>query len=436
MKNALTFLAISMLLIFFDMVDVNAEEQSIQSLIDTAASGDTIQLDEGIYEESVVINQPIHLIGEGDVTLIQQDASPVFTIQSNNVDIENIMIIHEDDHHESPAILINGHHNKLHNINIETNSYGIQLDQANDNTLSYVHIIGDQDAFMKDRQHGIDIWESHRNEIYDSTIQNVQDGIYVEKSHDTVMYDNTVFQSRYGYHLMFTKNSKLENNESYHNISGMMVMGADGTVVKDNQLTNNQTNIQSLGLLLFDTKNATITNNQIANNRIGIFIEDAHANHFTLNDVNENYIGLQFKSAENNEINRNAFVANVVQGQAQESTNNDTNHNYWGDHVGLDMTGEQTSSLPYKVDPFFLDITSEYPAFQLLFQAPGMIFLEQLIHTPVEEQLIDSSPLLEDPLLVSNEVPQYSLLLFSACLGLFIFSIFIIYLGVRRHEKV
>lgn len=436
MKRLLTFLVISMFLIFFDMVDVNAKEQSIQAQIDAASSGDTIQLEEGIYEENIVINQSIHLIGEGDVTLVQQDESPVFTIQSNHVNIENITIKHEDEHHESPAILIKGHHNKLHNINIETNSYGIQLDQANDNTLSHLHITGDEHELMKYRQHGIDIWESHRNQIHDSTIQDVQDGIYVEKSHETIMYDNAVSHSRYGYHFMFTKNSKLENNESYHNISGMMVMGADGTVVKDNRLTENQTNIQSLGLLLFDTKNATITNNQITNNRIGIFIEDAHANHLTLNHVSENYIGLQFKGAENNEINKNAFVANVAQGQAQESANNDTNHNYWGDHIGLDMTGEQTSSLPYKVNPFFLDITSEYPAFQLLFQAPGMIFLEELIHTPVEEQLIDSSPLLEDPLLVSNEVPQYSLLLFSICMFLFIFSIFIIYLGVRRHEKV
>src|SRR5690625_6498852 len=156
--------------------------------------------------------------------------------------------------------------------------------------------------------------------------------------------------------------------------------------------------MQSICLFVFDTTDATITNNQIENNRIGLFIEDAMDNTFTFNNVQNNYIGLQFKGAENSDINNNAFVANVVQGQALESTNNSTNENYWGDHLGLDMTGHNISSLPYKVDPFFLNVINKYPAFQLLFQSPGMNVVEQLIYTPVEEQLVDYSPLMENPL--------------------------------------
>src|SRR5690625_966369 len=436
MRQVLTVSVFGFLFIVFGPVFAKAQEQTIQEQIEAAQSGDTIYLPEGVYVENIVINKPIHIVGTENVTLIQNNASPVITIQSDDVEMEYLNIKQEDPQQESPAIVINGHHNILHKIKIDTNSYGIQLDQANDNTLSHIHISGDEHALMKDRQHGIDIWKSHRNDIHDTTIHDVQDGIYVEKSNETKLYHNNVYQSRYGYHLMFTKNTTLESNESYENISGMMVMGADGTVISDNLLTKNQENIQSLGLLVFDTTNASIKENHITNNRIGIFMEDASNNTLSRNDVKENYIGLQLKGAEKNEINKNSFVANVVQGQAQESATNNTNENYWGDHVGLDMTGDQRSNLAYQVDPFFLTVTNDYPVFQLLFQAPGMIFLEQLIHTPVDQQFVDQYPLMQDPLAASDNLPQHSFIMLSVCMSLLIFSVSIMYLGVKRNEKI
>src|SRR5690606_17348191 len=147
----------------------------------------------------------------------------------------------------------------------------------------------------------------------------------------------------------------------------------------NNLMKYNQRNVQSLGLLLFDVKNATITENEIAHNRIGILIEDALDNDLSFNKIQNNYIGVQFKRAENNTIVNNAFFAYVDQGQAEYSTNKDTNRNYWGDHVGLDMTGDKVSDLTYEIDPFYLHLTDEYPPYRLLFDSPGMIFLETLL---------------------------------------------------------
>lgn len=435
-KRILTFVSFGLLLIFFVPVHAKAQEQSIQEQINASQSGQTIQINEGEYEESIVIDKPIRLVGLKDVTLSSKDSSPVITIHSNHVIIENLNIKHEDHSHKTPAILIKSNHNSLQQINIKTNSYGIHLDEANDNILSYVNVTGDKEKLIKDRQHGINIWKSQNNKIDHSTMSYVQDGIYIEKSHGTKLYNNTAYQSRYGYHLMFTKNTVLEQNDSYENISGMMVMGADGTVVRDNTLTNNQENIQSLGLLVFDTINATITENNIVNNRIGIFIENASNNELAFNNVQGNYIGMQFKSAENNDIIHNSFIANVVQGQARESSKNHTNNNYWGDHFGLDITGDKISDLTYKVDPFFLNITNAYPPFQLLFQSPGMVFLEQLIHTPIEQQLVDQSPLMENPLTISGNLYQNQFIILLICLSIFILSIVIIYLGVKVNEKV
>lgn len=413
----------------------SAKEPTIQQQIDMAKPGEIIKLNDGNYDESIIINKPIHLIGLENTTFIQQKADPVITVRSNNVVLENFNITYTKSNNTSPAILINGDNNSLRKINISTDSFGIQLDEANYNDLTKVVIIGNKDEEIKNRKHGIDLQNSHNNKIYDSQIKYVQDGIYVENSFENKISRNSISHSRYGTHLMFTKDTKLEDNRLYENISGMYIMGANGTIVKHNILKNNRKNIQSLGLLLFDTANAEITDNNIVNNRIGIFIESASNNKLAFNNIRENYIGVQFKRANNNNIANNSFIANVVQGQATESSDNDINNNYWGDHFGLDMTGSQTSDLLYKVDPFFLNITSEYPPFQLLFQSPGMVFLEQLISTPINEQLIDDSPLLESPIVLENHsTNQLPVILF--CTLLLIISLLIIYLGVRKNEKV
>src|SRR5699024_5502701 len=138
----------------------------------------------------------------------------------------------------------------------------------------------------------------------------------------------------------------------------------------------------------------------------------------------------------NNDIVHNSFIANVVQGEAKESSMNHTNNNYWGDHFGLDITGDKISDLTYKVDPFFLNITNEYPPLQLLFKSSGLVFLEQLTHTPIEQQLVDQSPLMENPLTISNNLYQNQFSILLICLLIFMLSIVIIYLGVKVNEKV
>lgn len=435
-RKGLTLLFIGLFSLFILADSKAAESKSIQQIIDTAKPGETIVLTGGEYNENVIIDKPLHLIGDEGVHFVQQGSEPIITIQSNGVLIENLTLTYVDDDKEAAAILINGDHNELSNIHIQTNSYGVQLDEANDNKLSHLNIVGNkEEESFSQRIHGIFVWQSHHNEIRDTEIKHVQDGIYMEGSNENYIHHNTITQSRYGYHLMFTENTVLEHNESYENVSGMMIMGTNGTVAKQNLLSHNQKNIQSLGLLLYDVRNADVSNNDITYNRIGIFIEDASTNEIYTNNVQGNYIGLQFKNAKDNTIYHNAFIANVAQGQAEESSDNNLDNNFWGDHQGLDLMGDNTSTLPYKVEPFFLNLTNRYPPFQLLFQSPGIVLLEQVIHTPMDEQLVDYSPLMENPLSFtdSQSANQVTVLLFS--LSLLFISILIMYMGVKKDEK-
>lgn len=390
------------LLLLIVILMAGADYGSIQEQIDAADPGETITLADKTYEENIIIDKEVHLIGDENTILKNTSGQPAITITATGASVTS--------------------------LTIETKGVGVKLDEADENILSRLEIIGDSSS----REHGIELWKSDKNEISHSTMTDVKDGIYVERSNDTRILQNTTSHSRYGFHLMFTNNSLLKENTAAQNVNGMMIMGTNGTVVEHNLLKDNQKNAQSLGMLLFDVKNATIRHNTIVNNRVGVFIDEASDNEITFNDITRNYIGLQMKQAENNQIHHNSFEANVVQGQAEGSAANATSENYWGDHQGLNITGGNASDLPYEVDPFFLHITNKFPPFQLLFDSPGMSFLETLIHTPQEERLIDQAPLLENPLTIARTRSESrGLTILVSVMALLVSSIIII-MGVKK----
>lgn len=423
----------TLIMLFFIIPSTtSAQELSLQRLIDDALVGETITIPAGVYDEPIVIHKQVQLVGSADVLFDVTSDEPAITIDAHKVTLEQIAIQYRSDKPEQAAILVQSDDNTLAQIHIDSENRGILLDNAHDNLLTDITVRGNEQVPIPMRQRGIDLWKSNKNTITNTDISFVEDGIYIESSFDNIIHDNRATHSRYGYHLMFTKETELFANESYENISGMMIMGTSGTQVYDNTLQHNQKNVQSLGLLLFDVTDALVENNDIGHNRLGIFVEDASENEITSNHVHNNFIGLQFKRAEMNTIHHNAFSANVVQGLAEESMDNNTNNNYWSDHSGLDLTGNNTSDLVYKVDPFYLHLTNKYPPYRLLFQAPGFLFLEKMMHTPVEQQLIDEAPLLVSPFKTDDTSinQHYTLLIISTIL--LMMSLFIIHLGVKQ----
>ncbi len=411
---------------------VSAEPASLQKMIDEAEDGDVITIPAGTYTEAITIDKAITLVGDEDVLFQVEGSEPAITIAANEVTLKNLHLYYRNMEKDKAAIFVTSDKNKIENVTIDTDSYGIQLIDAHHNTIQKVTITGEAHVPIPQRNHGIDLFEADHNEITEANISHVEDGIYVESSKENIIHHNHASHLRYGYHLMFTRRTEIFANESYENISGMMIMGTKGTKAYHNILKYNQKNVQSLGLLLYDVSDAIIKENDIAHNRVGIFVEEAHENEITENNVQNNFVGLQFKNAEHNVIYHNAFLANAVQGQAEGSSDNETNRNYWSNHRGLDLSGDGFSDLIYTIDPFYLHITNEYPPYRLLFQSPGMIFLEKMLHTPVEQQLKDVQPLLDNPLEEEDSTEASSKGLFLSSIFLLLISGTIIFMGVTK----
>lgn len=387
------------------LLPINAawSQESLQALLDQAEPGATVTLPEGEFAGPLVINKPLQIEGNGKTILKADAQGPVVTVNGNGTKLSGIHIVQQNKSEKASAIQLKGSHHLLQNIEIDTNGSGILLRDASDNKLRELVIRGSRTeakssgkgkAKTQPKGNGIDLWQSHRNEISLNHIQNVQDGVYMEKSNENQLTGNDITGSRYGLHVMYAKNSLLANNNIHHNTTGAMVMEAENTVIDHNTFVDQQTHVFSQGLLLFDTTKSRIVNNRFERNRVGAYLERSGDNEWKANRFEANFIGMQVRTSQRNELTGNSFVGNVVHAQATDSKDNRLVRNYWDDHQGLDARGEGTSSLPYEIDPFFLTVTEAHPGYQLLFQSPGMMLLKELLKTDSETLLVDKSPAL------------------------------------------
>ncbi|GIP40437.1 NosD protein [Paenibacillus sp. J31TS4] len=403
-------LALPLALTLSPPVEAEAGPVPLQPLLDRAAAGSTVTLPAGSYAGPAVIAKPLTLRMEPGGELLHDGEEPAITLQADGIVLEGLTVTDRQTDPEIPAVLVASSGNKLRSLTIHTSAGGVYLRQADRNELTGIRIDGPAfpgrgNPVFSQRGNGIDLFESHRNTIAGSRIERMHDGIYVESSDANRLERNEVNRSRYGYHFMFAEGAALTDNTGAYNVTGAMLMGVQDGEVLRNRFAKQTENVNSQGLLLFDVKRTVVKDNRVEGNRVGFYVEQTEETEMTGNEVARNFIGLQLLDSTRNTLSGNAFVSNVIQAQATGSPDNRSDGNYWDNAQGLDRTGSGVSDLSYEVNPFFLNLTKSVPAFQVLFQSPGMPFLEQLFRSGTDEWLKDNAPLMKPPTAVSAEAP-------------------------------
>lgn len=370
----------------------------LQPLIDQAAPGDVLKLEEPSYSGPAVIDKPLTLVSKSG-RIVNESSGPALTITADGVTAEGLMIVQLYRNASVPAVLVESDDNRLRRLTIKTLGAGIQLREADGNLLQDLVVVGGRMAGRNPstvlRGNGIDLYESSRNTIAGNRIDLMQDGIYVEGGSSSTVRDNLVVRSRYGYHFMFTEKLLLRGNKGVSNVTGAMVMSVSDAEVLNNTLEKQSSNVNSQGLLLYDVRQSRVEGNTVQGNRVGLFVQQSEGNRLADNEIAGNFIGLQLLDSSGNRLAGNTFQANVVPAQSAGSSDNTADGNFWDSASVLDVNGDGFSDLPYEVNPFFLQVTESVPAFQLLFHSPGMPVLEELFHTDTGDWLKDAAPLLQ-----------------------------------------
>jgi parallel beta-helix repeat protein len=234
---------------------------TIQEAIDNSTDDDTVYVYSGTYNENLVINKSINLIGlDEDSTFIRGNGSLyIILIKSSWVNVTKFSI-----QNGKVGVYIPGLNYSFNNItnNIITNNWeGIRLYSSSNNKISG-NVISDHSNF------GIILYESRNNLITENTLMDNSNAIFLSRwSDNNVIYENNLTENLCGISLASSFNNLIyenyiinnsrgvflscsdDNNISYNNIefndeSGIYLSYSDDNIISSNTFSNNYQNIK------------------------------------------------------------------------------------------------------------------------------------------------------------------------------------------------
>jgi parallel beta-helix repeat protein len=283
----------------------------IQSIIDNAASGSTIEFLGSLYENlQLTINKQLNIISNVGTKITTSSTLPVFTIngtQAAGTTIKGFTIVNTG---TGSGILINNTCNvTISNSQISsTSGTAVQINGSSNTTI--------RSSTVSDSSTGISISDSNGTQISQSNINNNGNGINIENSTNTSTNKNQITGN--------TKNGISVKNSNKTTISGNTIKKNGNTTTSgsgvyienstNTNITSNQINENYYGITAFDINNATIKNNTFINNdRDGILLNGTTKNAtIASNTMQENDNGIQVNCAsENLNINGNLITGNI-----------------------------------------------------------------------------------------------------------------------------
>lgn len=232
---------------------------TIQEAINAATPGETIIVPAGVYQETIIVNKTLTILGKDKLhTVIQKnDAPDIVKIVANNVSFSNFTVkngIH--------GITVTSSNSTIADNIVFNNSIGIHLNKASNNIIS-------NNLINKTNTHpgsGIFLNGSTNNLLSNNIILKSGEGIYLRgSSNNTVIRNWLIDNSKTGICLM-----KAEKPTEYNIIRDNIIeegacYGIDFWSVKYNVIINNTLKNNGNSFSVQYSNNNTIFHNTIIN---------------------------------------------------------------------------------------------------------------------------------------------------------------------------
>ncbi|MBA7634965.1 hypothetical protein ES703_42564 [subsurface metagenome] len=280
---------------------------SIQAAINAAELGDTVDVAKGTYNENVLIEERLTLLGAqhgedptvdggrvGDESTINAAG---ITISADSVTVDGFTITGAP----KSAISTSSDENIIVNNILSNNGYrGVEIGgTSDDNTIA-------NNVMSHNGREGIYLFEDEGGNTIENNVisHSGRPGIYVSWSDDNTIENNVISYS-----------GEVDSGEW---VAGISLNGALRNTLTGNTLSN-----QCRGICMRDSVENTLTHNTISNNDYGIYLRTGKVTGNT-----------------GNEVHHNNIVGNTEYGVYNAETETfDATNNWWGDVAGPDSVG-------------------------------------------------------------------------------------------------
>ncbi len=286
-----------------------ADYTNIQEAINNASSGDTIYIWEGMYNERIIVNKTVTIIGNGtDKTIINSTSvGTTILITEPWVNISGLSINSSGTSYNDACIRIKSNYCKLEKINCSNSPNGIYLDQADHNII--------KNCYLTNNNIGINLYISEHNEFSDNIVFN---------------------NNNYGFYFYYLCNNNM---------------------IKNNSCSENQYNFyisQNCQYNIFEYNTYELNGVKTSYNNIDYWIlQNSNSNTFSNNTGG----GISIQSSTNNNFYYNTMLAGGIQISANQYThwvhNFDDNNTIIGKKL-IYWVGKNGSVLPNNVGQVIL----------------------------------------------------------------------------------
>jgi len=239
--------------------DGGQDHQTIQAAIDNASTGDTIYVWAGTYNENVVVNTTVTLIGNGSAdTIIDGGGSgDVVHVSANWVNVSGFNVTNSGDNWFTPydsGIDIRSDNNNISNNLCSDNNNGIYLEGSDSNNIT--------NNICSNNDFGITLFNSLNNRLYHNTCIDAR--IFLDHSNSNTLSNNTCNDNSAGLYLYYSDSNTLNNNTCNSNDDlgiddlGILLEYSDGNI-----LNNNTCNDNYFGILLHNCNSNTLYGNSM-----------------------------------------------------------------------------------------------------------------------------------------------------------------------------
>lgn len=319
--------------------DGGADFTEIKDAIQAAREGDIIKVFEGTYDEQIIIDKSLVLIGNGSdvVTIDGGGNGDVVHITSDRVTISGFKITGSGMDQEESGIRVESNQSRIMKNDLSGNNYGINLFRSNE-------CIVENNTCSSNEMIGINLWYSTTCFIRMNTCGYNLGGIYLDNfSSDCEVLNNTCFESiRYGISIFSSDNCLILNNTCSSGNREGMIIRSNHCVIRNNICSeNNQEgiNIESYsndciienntcennglhGIDISRTNHSIVRGNRCVNNLIGISISFSDLGTLTENTCESNeQSGIYVWTSNEGTIERNILVRNGIGLNLDDSDN-------------------------------------------------------------------------------------------------------------------
>jgi nitrous oxidase accessory protein len=395
--------------------------QSIASLIERAAPGDTVRVPAGTYREQVVIDRPLTLIADGAATIDAGRAGDVVLVTADDVTLRGFVITNSgrDVVAEPAGVRVRGNRAVIEDNRLFDVLYGVVLEDGGGHRVSGNDVSSILEFSPERRGHALYLWHTDHNVIEGNTVTGAKDGIFLGFSSHNRVERNVVTQARYGIHYMYADDNVFLDNVFRGSVAGAAIMFSRGITFRRNEFAFNHSEASGYGLLFKDVDDVEMTDNLVHHNRVGMILEGAPLAPGATVTLSRNLIAfndtaLVLATTTGATFTENAFTGNLEQvavtGGSVEHHNTWTvegRGNYWDDYRGYDANGDGVGDIPFRYEGAFDELVRRSEWVRAYAFTPARSTLELATRWfPAfrpDARVVDSSPLLSPPVALTAE---------------------------------